>query len=450
MASVVRYVLGTDLATLPDPEPNPPGDYFPGWRTWLGTTGADAMVMSGEMDALYGGKGADTLVSDSTTSDTDTHYLVAGDDDDADVMTAGLGNDILIGYYSQTDIADSDQFIGGSGDNQFIIVDPSAQLPGGIPDVLMELTGASDAFAYDGIVAGGVMSGGDGHDTLDYRYVNGPVSLALSSSLMTGIESIIGSQFSDTFYVAGPDDQLAVIDAGDDTGASDLLDLSALAVVAGAGSLELDLGAGDLGGVGWTLEPTGFERFTGSAYGDTISAGGSFTAVNGGFGNDLMFTNGTTAEVCGGLRLSDAEALADAFNLDVAGLHALPDDDIIVDDDVDPTTFVFSKHGGNDVLFISDYFVGEIVFDDLLLSDLIITVEGVDVYGTDNEYTVNTFGFEVESTGASLTLPKFTNVYHAAGGDVGTADYLNDSASSPSASPTAASLGPAMCSPPAT
>lgn len=205
MANVIRVALGIDIGgMLPTPDPGD-NDYFPGWRTLLGTDDGETLTMTGEMNAIYGGKGADILNSDSVGGDADTHILVAGDDLEIDTMNAGAGDDILFGYYNQNDLSHSDKFIGGFGDNQFIVVDPTDMLLGGLPDTTDGGIGGNTGFMHIGTVtgSGGEISGGGGYDTLDFRYVNGGVSVLVTSNTITLVEAINGSNFIDTFYFAG-------------------------------------------------------------------------------------------------------------------------------------------------------------------------------------------------------------------------------------------------------
>jgi len=84
-------------------------------------------------------------------------------------------------------------------------------LAGGIPDILAPLTGTNDAFTHDGSLGiGGTLAGGDGYDTLDYRYVDGPVTVRVAADTMTSIERIFGTALRDTFVLAG---SFSVIDA---------------------------------------------------------------------------------------------------------------------------------------------------------------------------------------------------------------------------------------------
>ncbi|HMQ92170.1 MAG TPA: carbohydrate-binding domain-containing protein [Amaricoccus sp.] len=247
-----------------------------------------------------------------------------------------------------------------------------------------------------------------------------PWPFAPNTNLSYGFERYTLSDFDDAVYIAidpdmltsntggGFDNVLDTIDGGGEAENGDLLDFSFLPT---SGALDINLGGGGgaISGPGWTLNVTDFERLVGSSYGDTIRAGGDFTEINGGFGNDVIFSNGATAHIAGGMLPEDVAALADEFDLEEAALLALPDNDIFVDDETVMSRFVFSENGGHDVVFTDDDAVTEIFFEDLLLSDLFVTVEGADTYDDGLDLSISTFGFEVISTGASLVLPWFTN-----------------------------------------
>ncbi len=89
------------------------------------------METSTNVNALYGGMGADTLAS---TNGNDA-FLVAGADEIRDTLIGNAGDDVLVGYFNQADLAESDQMSGGVGDDYFVIIDPDSALAGGIPDI---------------------------------------------------------------------------------------------------------------------------------------------------------------------------------------------------------------------------------------------------------------------------------------------------------------------------
>lgn len=159
----------------------------------------------------------------------------------------------------------------------------------------------------------------------------------------------------------------------------------------------------------------------GSAYGDVIHAGGGFQRVDGGFGNDVILANGSDAEISGGMRLADIESLAAAYNLDVEDLLDLPDNDIIIDDGAAPSRFVFSEHGGRDVLLTDFEWDTELFFEGLNLSDLTMTVAGEDIYGNGTSLSISGIVFEVDGASASLVVGYLGGVW--AYTVEGTSDY---------------------------
>jgi Ca2+-binding RTX toxin-like protein len=269
-----------------------------------------------------------------------------------------------------------------------------SQMGAGVSLLLEEVEGA---FSWRGIAS--LSAETDPYESLVYGFeqftltnVDDTVRIAVDPSVLTdGTEGRLESP-------------LELIDGGGEGENGDLLDLSGLPEEASGGSLELNVTeGGTINGSGWTLNTTGFEHLVGSSYGDTIHAGGDFTQIDGGFGNDLIFTNGSTAEICGGVRPYDLESLASDLHVDEIELLQLPDNDIIFDNDDVPSRFVFTENGGHDVILTS-FWDGEVIFDGLNLSDLTVTVGGEDIYGTGAVLSIDCLAFEVNATGATLVV----------------------------------------------
>lgn len=308
-------------------------------------------------------------------------------------------------------------------------------------DDIVYVLGATDKY----------IDGYDGIDTVSYTWIESREDLperitGVTSTLdQHGIFEVYESEYNDykdiidnaeilrlteqddVFrFVGNPEDlpseiEIVEIDGGDDGEAGDLVDLSFLSEASSGGTLTLTLGGqgAEIAADDWSLPTVGFERIIGSAYGDTIHAGGSFEQIYGGFGNDLIFTNGTQAQVSGGIGLADIDSLSTEFGIGAQYLKSIADNDIIVDNDSSFTTFVFGEHSGNDVIFTNGDNAGRVIFEDLYLSDLIISVEGrklaIDEPYPGVEYAYyfpQTFAFEVESTGSSLVLPYFSEFYY--------------------------------------
>ena len=127
---------------------------------------------------LFGGGGADTLLGGDDGAESNPIYLVAEDDLDQDSIVGGSGHDILVGYYNQNELSQSDILLGGSGNDSMFVVDPDIARPGGIPDPESDppLSGGRD-FAHEGTVSGigGLVDGGAGADLLSFRYIAGSV-----------------------------------------------------------------------------------------------------------------------------------------------------------------------------------------------------------------------------------------------------------------------------------
>lgn len=189
VASIIRTTTSVDPGDiLPDPVPNSPvtDDRFPGWRTQFGSTGSDNLTIVGDMEALFGGEGADIL--NSSPSDTGHKFLVAGKDREIDTLNGGAGSETLVGYYNQSDINSSDRFFGGTGNDTILVVNHEDMLLGGIPNIDAHLDGSDSAFKHDGTLgAGGQIDGGAGYDTLSFEHVNGSVSLRVGTDTMSGI-----------------------------------------------------------------------------------------------------------------------------------------------------------------------------------------------------------------------------------------------------------------------
>ena len=159
-------------------------DTEPGEQTWLGLTGADRLDQTVGSAAvpptrdLFGGGGADTLLGGDDGAESNPIYLVAEDDLDQDSIVGGSGHDILVGYYNQNELSQSDILLGGSGNDSMFVVDPDIARPGGIPDPESDppLSGGRD-FAHEGTVSGigGLVDGGAGADLLSFRYIAGSV-----------------------------------------------------------------------------------------------------------------------------------------------------------------------------------------------------------------------------------------------------------------------------------
>lgn len=185
-----------------------------GSRSWLGTEADD--VLDGRIqfanghDAvdLFGGDGADTLIAGTSSS-----YLVAGADKLKDTLTGSQNNDILVGYFNQNSYAESDKMIGSGGNDKFVIIDPDAALPGGIPyksDPAPAVTNFTYSVEDNSQYI--FIDGGSGHDTLDYSFLSNDVTVDFTNGSIVDIEEYVGSKGDDEVYVDG--DQY-ILDGGE-------------------------------------------------------------------------------------------------------------------------------------------------------------------------------------------------------------------------------------------
>lgn len=198
ISSILRHakVAGYDISAF-DTDANVVGN-----KTWLGTTGDDVMdgriqfANGDEVHDLYGGRGADTLYAGTNSS-----YLVAGDDTDRDTLIGNSGNDILVGYFNQNNLGQSDKMLGGGGDDTFVIIDPATALAGGIPDI-QRMTSALSVFTHAGGQEGlpTLIDGGSGYDILDYSFLHGNVTVDFNDGSIANIEDYQGSSGNDTVF----------------------------------------------------------------------------------------------------------------------------------------------------------------------------------------------------------------------------------------------------------
>ncbi|MEE9453505.1 MAG: hypothetical protein V3V13_03865, partial [Paracoccaceae bacterium] len=240
-------------------------DFYPGAKTRLGTENEDTLSTGANVNALYGGEGADTL----TSVNGNTAYLVAGKDWARDTLIGNAGDDILVGYFNQNDYGRSDQMSGGGGDDTFVIIDPGSALAGGIPDI-NGTPGAPTDFTH---AAGSdnkptLIDGGAGHDVLDFSFLTNDVTLDFTNGSVVNVEGYLGSNGDDTIFVdakryilSGGDgvDTLSYKKAGEgiEITLDETIDYSASTVRAA--------GDGD-----WVANFVQFEKLAGSNHDDTV------------------------------------------------------------------------------------------------------------------------------------------------------------------------------------
>ena len=174
----------------------------PGNQTWLGSNANDVLdgrtqFASGDKaQDLFGGGGADWLIAGTGNS-----YLVAGKDTDRDTLIGNTGDDVLVGYFNQADLAASDQMSGGAGYDEFVIIDPDSALPGGIPDI-SGVPAAPTNFVHDSSEDGlsVLIDGGAGYDVLDYSFLTNDVTVDFTNGSIVNVEKYIGSAGEDIVF----------------------------------------------------------------------------------------------------------------------------------------------------------------------------------------------------------------------------------------------------------
>ena len=179
-------------------------------------------------------------------------------------------------------------------------------------DILVEVNGGGDDDVVTGGVAGGVLKGGDGHDTLIARYNNGLIGGQLATNPLWTIEGgsgndvITGSPGRD-LLLGGPGDD--GIDAG--PGADEVVGGDGDDTIDGGrdipknaeAGLLIDLPDGDDKIWGDNKDDSGTpgrDTIDGGPGADEIRAGGAADRVNGGYGNDKIWGGNEANDGCGG------------------------------------------------------------------------------------------------------------------------------------------------------
>lgn len=261
-----------------------------------GGAGNDTMDGGAGNDVLRGGAGADSLVGgigDDFLQGDAAGDLVGGND----VLSGGDGNDTLAGN------AGADSLYGGVGD-----------------DYLYAGSGNQ--------MAGDLLDGGAGNDTLDYSDAGAGVFLNLGtgsgnsgSHTVTGIEAIIGSQFQDVVVGSATADSLSG-NAGDDAlfggGGADT-------ILGGIGNdfLSGDADTDTVGSADSVSGEAGNDTLIGNAGADSLYGGADDDTLYGGAGADLL--DGGTGNDIADYTFSDAAVQVDLSTGQGLGGHAQGD-----------------------------------------------------------------------------------------------------------------------------
>ena len=309
-----------------------------------GGDGNDFLAGGSGSDTLLGGNGDDVLMGDGVyfafdrnwqVTVTDTRPGIPGgevvsfngsitgtqtsEDDQADYLDGGAGNDVLFGG------GGNDQLFGGDGHDSLIGGDGDDYLDGGDGDDYLEGDDRNDPNA----TGNDTLFGGAGNDILD----GGPGDDYLSGG--DGNDQLWGGDGNDTLYGDDGDDMIFG-QAGDDFADG------------GAGNDQIDGGDGDdvlFGGAGNDLirggtgkdfidGGDGDDQLFGDEDDDIIHGGAGMDMIDGGDGNDILF---------GGL---DNDVLLGGAGDDE--LHGDEGDDQLQGGDGDD---ILHGGDGNDVLF---------------------------------------------------------------------------------------------------
>jgi Ca2+-binding RTX toxin-like protein len=284
-----------------------------------GGNGNDTMHGGGGNDTLLGGNGNDTLLGGYGA---DTLVGSRGND----ILRGGAGNDFLDGGLDNNDLD------GGDGDDQLSASSGTDTLRGGAGrDILLAGGGNDQLFGDDGdddlsgsegddLLVGGVgadlLQGGNGFDTADYSAAAQGIEIQLSADplnpgtgtggdaegdRLSGIEKVIGSNFSDTLLGSTATDVLDGLGGNDrlagGAGADFLignggLDTADYSASGAAVSVTLNADPAAFGtGTGGDAEGdqlNTIERVIGSGFADTLTGSTANDALVGGAGADAM------------------------------------------------------------------------------------------------------------------------------------------------------------------
>ena len=376
---------------------------------------------------------------------TDTVYnveeIIATPDNDwfqLDVVKDGLVLDGGEGH---------DDLIRGFGSQESLIFDVlqgAVTSPAGIMNIRniewLEGSDRSDTFILD--QSTNKIVGREGEDTVDYSGATAGLILELMDTTapdailegtppdltepnaggesideLYGVETVIGSAQNDQF-------RLHEIKAGmtldGSSGAEDRLDFLFTET-----QLEFDGISETVTANGASLAVSGFEAFAGTAYGDILTARGPFLQMDGGFGDDLLYSRADDIVLQGGPSNSAITALVDTYGFDRSELEAIPDNDMLIGRYNKGETFVFTKNGGHDYVDSKGgtaSSLDQLVFEGLARDDVIITMGGYEVYDSSE---ITDVAFKVIETGATVFFANSMNAsQYADGGEwTGGLDY---------------------------
>ncbi|MGR9235068.1 hypothetical protein ACU8NU_26320 (plasmid) [Rhizobium leguminosarum] len=277
-----------------------------------GGTGNDTLNGGDGADTLFGGDGIDTLSGG----------------DGSDQLYGGIGNDILSGG------AGADQFFGGDGDDTASYIDSTAAITFNLATGVFSGIGAGDTFDSIEVIAGSNfgdtfiasanadrINGGAGVDVINYAEASSAISINLLTGTHTGlaagdvftnVEVVQGTAFNDSF-IGDNGSNIFIGGAGADSFDGGL-GVDSLWYLTSSSGVNLDLANGILSGgdaAGDTY--TNIERFIGSNFDDTLTAGVTAIRLEGAGGNDTI-NGGAGADVLFGGTGTDIGAAGPASN----------------------------------------------------------------------------------------------------------------------------------------
>ncbi|HEV7319261.1 MAG TPA: calcium-binding protein [Ensifer sp.] len=289
--------------------------------TYIGTGNSSLTGNAGD-NVITGGIGNDTLNggdgNDQLNGGDGIDTLSGGNGNDK--LYGGNGNDILSGG------AGADQFFGGDGDDTASYVDSSTAMTFNLATGVISGIGAGDTFDSIEVIAGSNygdtfiasagadrVNGGAGVDLISYAAGSSAISVNLltgshtglaTGDIFTNVEVVEGTSFDDSF-IGDNGSNIFIGGAGADSFDGGL-GVDSIWYLTSASAVNLDLANGVLSGgdaAGDTY--SNIERFIGSNFNDTLTAGANGTrlegaggsdTINGGAGADVIF-GGTGSDI---------------------------------------------------------------------------------------------------------------------------------------------------------
>ncbi len=296
---------------------------FGGVERIIGSDFNDTISDAAVVSTIMAGNGNDTVIVDTTTSTgesfgggdgIDTLDLTAfGIDMQVNLATGSLNRHQGISGFEIVQMGSgNDSVTGSSLDDTFSGGNGNDTLSGGLGVNSMTGGGGNDVFAFTGALSINSVNGSGGVDTLDLSLSgtgwvvlgDSTASNAGASIAFTGVEIIIGTNFTDTIsdapfvstILAGNGNDTVIVDATTSLsesfagqGGNDTLDIQALS---GGASVNLDTGVlsshAGISGFEAVIAGSGNDTLTGSNGNDTLTGGAGADILTGGLGADTL------------------------------------------------------------------------------------------------------------------------------------------------------------------